>query len=213
MRWEGSQRVSKASIQAKASGIHHHRVILTTIRSSFSKDDTYTSSSSSCHSLATLTHRAFVCSIQLIYYRFCESVSWLASLSALYVFCFGQDAALHFDIDPSSLFMYFCLVELENFQPNPAVKTWGIWQRLKASCHHTELQMHWPGQTLKYQSKETKHFLMWSVRQTATSMHTQSLLTWIEVNNLPVLANKPGKINWFGELALLLQQVRNYDKK
>lgn len=49
VRWEGSQRVSKALIQAKALGIHHHRGILTTIRSSFSEDDTYTSSSSPCH--------------------------------------------------------------------------------------------------------------------------------------------------------------------
>lgn len=60
VRWEGSQRVSKALIQAKALGIHRHRGILTTIRSSFSEDDTYTSSSSPCHFLAALKHRAFV---------------------------------------------------------------------------------------------------------------------------------------------------------
>lgn len=34
VRWKARQRESKASIQAKASGIHHHRGILTTIRSS-----------------------------------------------------------------------------------------------------------------------------------------------------------------------------------
>lgn len=81
MRWEGSQRVSKALIQAKASGLHRHGVILTTISSSFSKDDTYTSSLDPCHFLATLKHRAFVCSVELIYYCFCGNVNWLASFS------------------------------------------------------------------------------------------------------------------------------------
>lgn len=59
-RWEGSQIVSKALIQAKASGIHRHRGILTTITSSFSGDDTSTNSSSPCQFLAPLKHRAFV---------------------------------------------------------------------------------------------------------------------------------------------------------
>lgn len=63
---------------------------------------------------------------------------------ACFLFCFstrvGQDVALHFDIDPSWLFMYLCLVKPEKFLTHPAVKTWGIWQRKKASCHHTDYE-------------------------------------------------------------------------
>lgn len=50
----------KPLIQAKALGIRHHRGILTTIRSSFSGNDTYTSTSSPCQFLAAVKHRPFV---------------------------------------------------------------------------------------------------------------------------------------------------------
>lgn len=129
--------------------------------------------------LGTLRHKAFVCSIELIYYRFL----WECQL-ACFPFCFstrvGQDVALHFDIDPNWLFMYLRSVKPGKFIPNPAVKTWTIWQRKKASCHHTELQMQWPGQTLEYWCEVTTlHFLTLSIRP--TSMHTQLLSTWFEV--------------------------------
>lgn len=70
----------KASIQAKALGILHHRVILTTVRSSFSKDDTHTSSSSPCHILGTPEHKAFVCSQELIYDHFVKMSAGLLPL-------------------------------------------------------------------------------------------------------------------------------------
>lgn len=83
VRWEGSQRVSKALIQAKALGIHHHRGILTTIRSSFSEDDTYTSSSSPCHFFGCSETQSF-CLIHNSWFItvFCKSVNWLTSLCA-----------------------------------------------------------------------------------------------------------------------------------
>lgn len=104
-RWEGSQRVSKALIQAKASGIHRHRGILTTVRSSFSGDDTSTSSSSPCQFLAPLKHRAFVWSITVdLLLFFCVWTGSHPSLCSL--FLFGQDAALQFDIEPSGVLIF-----------------------------------------------------------------------------------------------------------
>jgi len=91
--------------------------------------------------LATLRHKPFVCSIELIYYRFL----WEGQLACfLFVFSMrvGQDVALNFDIDPSWLYVF---MSRTFFFTNPEK----YWQRNKASCRHTELQMQRPGHTFK----------------------------------------------------------------
>lgn len=108
---------------------------------------------------------------------------------ACFLFCFstrvGQDVALHFDAELSWQFMYLCLFKPVKFQPNPAVKTRGIWQRKKSKLPHNELQMQWPGQTLKYQYPQTKHVFKccYSVNQTifynsANSLSIQFKIKW-----------------------------------
>lgn len=76
-----------------------------TIRSSFSEDDTSTSSSSSCHLLAALQTRPFVWSttFDLLLYFLGEYVSY-----PFFSFCFGQDVRA-FDTDPSSRQIFFFL--------------------------------------------------------------------------------------------------------
>lgn len=134
--WDGRavKEYQKPRFRPRPWGSIHHRLILTTIRSSFSKDDTYIYKLFKPLSFFGRSETQGFCLIHNSWFItvFCESVNWLASLSVLsvsvldrmrrYTLILIRADCLCINVS-SRLSFLFCF-----FIPDPAVKTWGIWQ-------------------------------------------------------------------------------------